>query len=108
MREASSSTSESRTQSWIYNGRLAYNSRYTMLFSVRADGDSKFGPKNKWAYFPAISGRWNIIDEPFMKPLRKVVSMLAFRPGWGIVGNAPSDESLFYEAYKKGGIYGPG
>ncbi len=108
MREASSSTSESRTQSWIYNGHLAYKSRYTMQFSVRADGDSKFGPKNKWAYFPAISGRWNIIDEPFMKPLRKVVSMLAFRPGWGIVGNAPSDESLFYEAYKKGGIYGPG
>ena len=95
-----SSTGESRSQNWNYNGHISYKSRYSLTATIRADGDSKFGPKNKWAYFPSVSARWNIIDEPFMKPLTKVVSMLAFRPSWGISGNPPSSESLFYEIYR--------
>lgn len=106
--DTSSSTSKTRSQNWSYTGHLSFKSRYTLDFTLRADGDSKFGPENKWAYFPSVSGRWNIIDEPFMKPLRKVVSMLAFRPSWGKVGNAPSSESLFYEIYTTSdGAYGP-
>ncbi|NPD91998.1 SusC/RagA family TonB-linked outer membrane protein [Xylanibacter muris] len=104
----SSSTGESRSQSWSYTGHFSYKSRYVLGVGIRADGNSKFGPKNKWAYFPNFSARWNIIDEPFMKPLTKVVSMLAFRPSWGVTGNAPSSESLFYEAYRTGGNYGSG
>lgn len=102
-----SSTGKSRSQNWSYTGHVSYKSRYSLGVTLRADGDSKFGPEHKWAYFPSVSGRWNIIDEPFMKPLRKVVSMLAFRPSWGKVGNAPSSESLFYEAYNMpSGSYG--
>ncbi len=102
-----SSTGETRSQNWSYTGHVSYKSRYSLDFTLRADGDSKFGPENKWAYFPSVSGRWNIIDEPFMKPLRGVVSMLAFRPSWGMVGNAPSSESLFYEIYTTSdGAYG--
>ena len=104
-----SSTGETRSQNWSYTGHVSYKSRYSLDFTLRADGDSKFGPENKWAYFPSVSGRWNIIDEPFMKPLRGVVSMLAFRPSWGMVGNAPSSESLFYEIYTTSdGAYGQG
>jgi len=95
-----SSTGESRSQNWSYTGHMSYKSRYSLGLSIRADGDSKFGPENQWAYFPSLSGRWNIIDEPFMEWSRKVVSMLAFRPSWGIVGNAPSSEKLFYEIYR--------
>ena len=105
----SSSTGKSKSQSWSYTGHFSYKSRYLLGVTLRADGDSKFGPEHKWAYFPSVSGRWNIIDEPFMKPIRKVVSMLAFRPSWGKVGNAPSSESLFYEAYNTAaGNYGTG
>lgn len=107
--ETYSSSSKTRTQNWSYTGHLSYKSKYSLGVTIRADGDSKFGPENKWAYFPSVSGRWNIIDEPFMKPLRKVVSMLAFRPSWGKVGNAPSSSSLFYEAYDtSAGSYGKG
>ena len=106
IKKTSSSTGESRSQNWSYTGHLSYKSRYSLGVTLRADGDSKFGPDNKWDYFPSVSGRWNIIDEPFMEPLRKVVSMLAFRPSWGIVGNAPSSEALFYELYSQNGNYG--
>lgn len=96
---ASSSTSRSRTQNWSLYTHVSYKSRYSLDANLRADGDSKFGPKNKWAYFPSISGRWNISDEAFFKPLTKVVSMLAFRPSWGMVGNTPTSDAVYYEEY---------
>lgn len=108
-RAASSSSTKSRTQSWSYTGQISYKSRYSLQASVRADGDSKFGPKNKWAYFPSASVRWNIIDESFMKPIQKVVSMLAARASWGLSGNSPNTGTdSFYESYVSSGSYGSG
>lgn len=105
-RSAKSVSSKSRSQSWSYTGQIAYKSRYSLQASIRADGNSKFGPENKWAYFPSVSGRWNVIDESFMKPLTKVVSMFAVRASWGMSGNAPSTGAdSFYESYKTGTNY---
>ena len=43
-----------------------------------------------------------------MKPISKYVSMLAFRPSWGIVGGEPRDEGLIYNKYGNTGNYGGG
>ncbi len=102
----SSSNSRSNTQDWIYNAHFSYKSRYSLGFSLRADGDSKFGPKQKWAYFPGLSLRYNVSDEPFFEPLRKVVSMLGLRASWGIVGKAPDSDYLFYNTYTTTDSYG--
>lgn len=96
----SSSNSRANSQNWIYNAHFSYKEgRYSLGFSLRADGDSKFGPKQKWAYFPGMSLRYNISDEKFFEPLRKVVSMLGLRASWGIVGKAPDADYLFYNNY---------
>lgn len=109
LQSMSSSTSRSQSQDYSWSGHLSYKSRYSITASVRGDGSTKFGPKNKWAFFPGISGRWNISDEPWMKWCRKTISMLAFRPSWGMVGNAPTAESLFYSVYDTSdGYYGSG
>ena len=107
----SSGNGESRSQNILYNGHVSYlDGRYSLGFSLRADGDSKFGPKNKWAYFPGVSARWNIIDEPFMKWAKdKVISMLGIRVSWGINGKAPDKDYLFYNMYStSAGSYGKG
>ena len=108
LRNMSSSNSRSNSQDFIYQGHASYKSRYNLDFSMRADGNSKFGPKNKWAYFPGVSLRYNIIDEPFMKKLKNSwLSMLGLRASWGIVGNAPSADYLFYNTYNTSdGAYG--
>ena len=106
-----SSNGESRSQNMLYNGHASYlDGRYSLGFSLRADGDSKFGPKNKWAYFPGLSARWNVIDEPFMKWAKNsVVSMLGLRFSWGINGKAPDKDYLFYNTYNtSAGSYGKG
>ena len=107
----SSSNSRSASQNLLYNGHVSYkDGRYSLGVSLRADGDSKFGPKHKWAYFPGVSIRYNIIDEPFMKTLKeKWLSMLGLRASWGIVGRAPSSLQSFYNTYDtNAGIYGYG
>lgn len=98
----SSGSSRANSQNWIYNAHFSYKGRYNVGFSLRADGDSKFGPKQKWAYFPGASLRYNISDEKFFEPVRKVVSMLGLRASWGIVGKAPDADYLFYNSYKSG------
>ena len=95
----SSGNSRANSHYWLYNSHFSYKGRYSLGFSLRADGDSKFGPKQKWAYFPGVSLRYNLSDEKFFEPLRKAVSMLGLRASWGIVGKAPDADYLFFNSY---------
>lgn len=88
-----------------YSLHYAYKSRYMFDFSVRRDGCTKFGPDNRWGTFPAFSVRWNVSKEPWMQKSLPWVSMLSLRPGWGIVGQQPGAEYLFYSRYANGGGY---
>ena len=81
-------TTKSAWQNWLFNAVFSYKMRYSMNFTLRGDGNSKFGPKNPWFISPSLSLRYNISEEPFFKPLRKVISMLAIRGSWGIAGSS--------------------
>ena len=105
----STGNGEWRSMSVLYQLHSSYlDGRYTVDFSIRGDGTTKFGDSNKWGFFPGVSGRWNISDEPFMKWSEKWLSMLSFRPSWGIVGKQPGDEYLQYARYNTNGSYGMG
>lgn len=104
-----SGNSRSASQNLLYNGHISYkDGRYSLGFSLRADGDSKFGPKHKWALFPGVSLRYNISDEPFMKKVKgNWLSILGLRASWGVNGRAPSSNYLFYNTYNtSAGSYG--
>ena len=103
----SSSNSRSNSQNALFNGYVSWKERYSLTVTFRADGNSKFGPKNKWAYFPSASLRWNLSEEPFMKWSRKVVSVFSLRGSYGVNGRAPSADYLFYNTYTtQNGFYG--
>ena len=108
----SSSNSRSADQNLLYNLHASYlDGRYSLGFSLRADGNSKFGPAHKWAYFPGVSLRYNISDEPFMRPtMDKIkVSVLGLRASYGINGRAPSADYLYFNTYSTSdGYYGVG
>ena len=67
--------------------------------TLRADGTTKFGPDRQWGYFPAVSLRWNIVDEPWMESTHRWLSMLSVRPSWGRVGNQPNRDYLYESIY---------
>ena len=81
--------------------------RYSATATLRRDGSTKFGAENRWGNFPGLSFRWNIIDEPWMEWSKEKakLSMLSFRPGWGMTGQQPGSEYLHYTTYNTTGRY---
>ena len=101
----SSSSGQWRSIYFTYSAHYAFKERYMVDFSVRRDGSTKFGADNRWGTFPAVSLRWNASREPFFKKCEKWLSMLSVRPGWGIVGQQPGSEYLYFSKYTKGNGY---
>ena len=100
---------EGRSASWMYQIHNAYkDGRYVLDFTLRADGSSRFGKASRWRYFPSVSARWNIYDEPFMRWSRKVLSKFSIRPSWGYQGNQPGGEYQQWASYITSGVYGNG
>ena len=102
-------TTKSAWQNWLYNAVFSYKMRYSMNFTLRGDGDSKFGPKNPWFISPSFSLRYNVSEEPFFAPLKKVVSMFAIRGSWGIAGSSSVGVDNYFNQYtSRAGRYGSG
>ena len=76
----------SRLISFFTRGNYNYAGRYFFSSSLRYDGSSRFGPDNRWALFPAVSGAWRVSDESFLRG-NKTISDLRLRAGYGVVGN---------------------
>ena len=94
-----------RSLYYTFSAHYAYKERYIFDVSARVDGTTKFGPSNRWGVFPAVSGRWNIIDEPWMEATREWLSMLSIRPGWGMTGNQPTQDFLYVNQYVTANSY---
>ncbi|MBR6263369.1 MAG: SusC/RagA family TonB-linked outer membrane protein [Prevotella sp.] len=95
----SSGYSEWRSLYYTFSTHYAYKERYILDFTLRADGTTKFGPGNRWGYFPSASAKWIISDEPWMRWAEKWLSMFAIRPSWGRVGNQPGSNYLYTSKY---------
>lgn len=66
--------------------RLNYSlmDKYLFTFTMRADGSSRFGPDNRYGYFPSGAFAWKIDQEDFSPD---ALSTLKLRLGYGITGN---------------------
>lgn len=71
-----------------YLGRVNYNLSEKYLFTLtgRADGSSRFGENNKFAFFPSAAFAWRMIEEDFIKNTN-IFSDLKFRISYGKSGN---------------------
>jgi iron complex outermembrane receptor protein len=71
-----------------YFGRATVNlkEKYILTATFRADGSSRFGKNQKYAYFPSVGFAWNVLKENFMAGI-KGISNLKLRLGYGQTGN---------------------
>ncbi len=58
--------------------------KYYLMFTMRADGSSKY--QEKWGYFPSVGTSWVVSEEPWMKN-QSVIEYLKLRASWGKLGN---------------------
>lgn len=75
----------------------SYADRYLASVSFRADGSSKFGPNNKWGFFPSVSLGWRMSEEAWLKD-QAWLNQLKIRGSWGVTGN---NDIVNYAAYDK-------
>lgn len=86
-------------------GRLnvAYKNRYHLTGTFRGDGCSRFGPDNRWGYFPSVSGGWTVSQEDFYHKWFGTNSSFKLRASWGYSGNNSIGNYNFQQVMGKGG-----
>ena len=89
-------------QSYFARAVFNYNDRYLLTGTFRADGSSKFGTNNKYAYFPSVAAAWNITNEAFMKD-HTFFNSLKLRAGYGETGNQEFPSDAAYDVYRYNG-----
>ncbi len=69
-----------------YFARINYSlaNKYLFTGTIRADGSSRFGPNNRYGYFPSGAIAWKISEEDF---IGERVSTLKLRLSAGLAGN---------------------
>ena len=86
--------------SYFTSGTYGYDNKYFATATIRADASSRFGPNNKWGYFPSVSAGWIISKEKFMEKA-DWVSNLKLRASWGQSGNQEIPNDGFDALYAK-------
>ncbi|MBD0724709.1 hypothetical protein B6A10_05915 [Flavobacterium sp. L1I52] len=81
-----------------------YNNKYLVGATMRRDGSSKFGPSNKYGYFPSGSIGWRVSKESFMKNINAIDNLL-IRASYGIVGNDRIQDFQFQNQSLPNGLY---
>lgn len=85
-----------------YLGRVNYSyaERYLLTLTLRADGSSRFGGRNKWGYFPSAAIGWNVNNEAFFPEIPQL-TLLKVRASAGLTGNQsiPTYQSLAQLGY---------
>lgn len=104
---ASTSLATKTTES--YYGRLDYDykGKYMLSGSLRRDASSIYSANYRWGTFYAVSGGWNVSDESFFEPLRKVVNAFKIRASYGVTGQDPGSwYGKYQQLYADGSFLG--
>ncbi|RYZ29498.1 MAG: SusC/RagA family TonB-linked outer membrane protein, partial [Chitinophagaceae bacterium] len=94
-----SGQSQFRNISLTFQNQYKFLDRYIINVGGRAEGNSRFGPANRYGIFPSVSTRWRISGEPFLKRYQSWLDDLSLRLSWGITGNSPRSDYSFYNTY---------
>ncbi|TKD62325.1 TonB-dependent receptor [Flavobacterium sp. ASW18X] len=89
-----------------YFTRVQYDYKGKYLFSgvLRRDGSTKFGPENRFGYFPSGSLGWIVSEENFLAN-NAFVNFLKFRGSYGILGNDRIPGNAFRSILNGEGAY---
>lgn len=88
-------------------GRATYNwnYRYFIDFNFGYTGSENFAAGHRFGFFPAISGAWNVAEEPIVKKNLKWLNMFKIRYSFGKVGNDNLGNNRFPYLYNIETLY---
>lgn len=90
--------------SYMARVNYSYEDRYLLTATIRRDGSSRFGKKNRWGTFPSVSVAWRASQEEWF-PKNKYVNDLKIRAGYGVTGSQASVGNYSYLASYNTSVY---
>ena len=93
--------SEYRSVGAFANAYYKFNDKYIFSLGAKLEGNSKYSREVRWGIFPAATVAWRLSEEPFLKNA-SFINDFKIRGSWGISGNAPSDNYLYFNTYAAG------
>jgi TonB-linked SusC/RagA family outer membrane protein len=102
--EASSFASQWAIFSYLGRASYKFNDKYLADLSFRADGSSRFGEGNRYAYFPSLSLGWRLSEEKFLKD-NSTIDDLKIRASIGSTGNQNIGDFTSIGLYSTGSNY---
>ncbi|WP_046368651.1 SusC/RagA family TonB-linked outer membrane protein [Flavihumibacter petaseus] len=103
--DAVSSEQDFSFLSYFARANYKFKDRYLVAVSGRFDASSRFGPNNRWGFFPAASLGWIVSDENFLSE-SKVLSFLKLKASYGLTGNAEIGNYPWQKLWNGSGAYG--
>ncbi|GAB3954076.1 TonB-dependent receptor [Spirosoma harenae] len=82
----SSGSSDWRLISYIARVNYGFDDRFLLTLTGRRDGSSRFGPNQKFGFFPSGALAWKLANEKWMKNLT-AISDAKLRLSYGLSGN---------------------
>ncbi len=100
-----SGSSAFRSASAFAQVHYKYNDKYIVDFGLNYEGTSRFSKDSRWGAFPSVSVAWRVNQEPFINQL-KALDDFKLRFSWGITGNSPYQDYLYFNSYAASTDYG--
>lgn len=95
---------DERLLSYFARVQYDYKGKYLLSGVIRRDGSTKFGPNNRFGYFPSGSIGWIISDENFLSD-SKTFNFIKLRGSYGILGNDRIPSNAFRGVLSGEGAY---
>ncbi len=97
-------TTEWALLSYMARLNYSYKDRYLLTATVRRDGSSRFGKKNRWGTFPSVSLAWRVSQEEWF-PKNDILNDLKVRVGYGVTGSQAGISEYGYLASYNTSVY---
>lgn len=88
--------------SGLARATYSFKNKYLVTASIRADGSARFGPENRFAYFPSVAVAWKMHEEDFLRT-KENLDELKLRVSYGAVGNQNIANYLYFASFSGGG-----
>lgn len=75
----------------------AFDNRYMLQVSGRADWSPKFDEADRLGFFPAVSLGWRLSEESFLKDRFSALDNLKLRGSWGVLGNDAISDFIYLQ-----------
>jgi len=100
----SSGSSTFRSVSTFGQLHYKFDDKYIVTLGLNYEGTSKFSKDSRWGTFPSVSLAWRINEEPILNKI-KAIDDLKLRFSWGVSGNTPWGNYLYFNSYAANSAY---